>query len=501
MAAFDLQFTEHDRNLITALTTRLTGANPEGQAKLEACLVNIRRRMEVTGSQSLAQYLGIVEDSPEELAHFISAVTIHTTSWFREKPHFERLVQLASSALNDALLGKRKMPFRVLSAGCSTGEEAYSIAVTLEELRSQNPNFDYAVEGWDVDLISVNKAKQAIYSAAGVKEFNVSQKRFLRLGSGPTQGLFTFDKNVRDRCTFLRRSLLSIDSTATPEFDLIFCRNVLIYFNTDKVNQIIENLVARLKPDSHICLGHSEGIDPVRFTLSALGNATYKKVTSIAEASRRPDDAVSRRKPNIIDEGRPDLILIGASTGGTEVLVKLIQNLPQPCPPVMVVQHIALSFARSFAERLALSAGLALARPDPGTHILPNHLYMALGDYHIGVRWRGGVCMLTTSTAPAIHSVRPAVDFLFHSAAKEIGRRAKITAIVLTGMGKDGGSGLAALHNVGAVTYVQDEASSTVFGMPREAIALGAADFVGNPDFIRQRLLTSLKTKSLKSAS
>lgn len=493
----DSFFSDGDRQLIVALTNRLTGASPETQPKLESSLVNIRRRMEVTQCKSLHEYLSIVEDSAEELAHFISAVTIHTTSWFREKPHFERLLQMANAAASEFQEGKRTQPFRVLSAGCSTGEEAYSMALVLEEVRLQGRGLDYVIEGWDVDPISVSRAKQAIYNANGLKEFPASARKFLCVGTGRTQGLFTFDKSLRDRCHFFRRSLLTSEGNKSADFDVIFCRNVLIYFNLETVKEIIERLVSRLKAEGHLCLGHSESIEASRYSLTALGNATYRKVTPIVQSKEK--ESPKRAPVKTGETPRPELILIGASTGGTEVLIKLIQNLPQPCPPVMVVQHIALSFAKPFAERLAQSSGLTLARPEAGQAIVPNHLYMALGDYHIGLKYRGGVCYLTTSNNPPIHSVRPAVDFLFHSAA-EAAKRLKVSAVILTGMGKDGGTGLAALRQSGATTYVQDEASSTVFGMPKEAIALGAADYIGNPDFIRERLLTSLRVRLTKAS-
>lgn len=497
MASFDQIFTEQGRQLIMALTSRLTGASSATRPNLESCLVNIRRRMDAIGATDLATYLAVVDGSPEELAHFISAVTIHTTTWFREKPHYDRLRQLATAAAPAFAERGRRAPFRVLSAGCSTGEEAYSMALVLEDVRRQHPLFDYGIEGWDVDLISVGKASHAIYPVAGLAAIGATYHRSLLVGSGPTRNLFTFEKPIRERCTFLRRSLLNPGRAGITEFDVVFCRNVLIYFSLDKVAEIVRNLVGLLKPDGHLCLGHSESIEASSFGLSVLGNATYKK--SVAEVPAKSAGVVAPPPARTKDDPCPDLILIGASTGGTEVLARLVQDMPKPCPPVMIVQHIALSFAHAFAERLAQVSGLKLAAPIPGAQLAPGHLYMALGDYHIGMKWRAGLCFLSTSNAPPVHSVRPAVDILFHSATG-VAKSKTVCAIILTGMGKDGGSGLAALRAAGATTYVQDEASSAVFGMPREAIALGAAEFVGNPDAIKARLFASLRNKVQKTA-
>lgn len=491
-------FSEKDRELIVELAFRLTGSSQKVQPKIEACLVNIRRRMEATQAKDLSEYLTMIDASAEEFAHFISAVTIHTTSWFREMPHFERLRHIATSAAEDFQEGKRNSGLRVLSAGSSSGEEGYSMALVFHEVRERFRDFNYSIEGWDVDPVSVGKANQAIYNLANRSEIPATMHRFLLIGSGKTKGLFTLDKEMRSRCTFKRRSLLAPRQNADMPYDIIFCRNVLIYFSPESVRSIITNLVSLLAPGGHLCLGHSESIDAGSFGLTALGNTTYRKnqatiapVKGVKETKAVVETVPAKvRTPEATQQTarRPDVILIGASTGGTEVLVKLLQDMPKPCPPIMVVQHIALAFARPFAERLATSAGLALGTPMTGTVLQENHLYMAWDDYHIGVKRRGNAYFIEIGKEGTMHGVRPSVDYLFQSAAKTA-FHGSIAAVVLTGMGKDGALGLKALKDKGAMTFVQDEASSTVFGMPREAIMLGAAGFIGTPQAIREQLL------------
>lgn len=490
------EFSEKDCELIVALTRQLTGSTPVSRAKVASSLVNIKRRMLATSCEDLADYIGVVESSSEELAHFISAVTIHTTSWFRESPHFDRLQHLAAS---------RQAPLRVLSAGCSSGEEAYTMALVLEEARLRQAKFDYVIEGWDVDPVSVAKANRAIYSMTAMGEIPIQFKRHVLIGSGKTEGFFTLSKAIRDRCSFSRKSLLALEPRPAHEpelFDAIFCRNVLIYFSPDKIEAIMKNLLSCLSPGGHLCLGHSEGMSVEKFGLVPLGNTTYKKaVSAVAAPVRFPQSlkvpALSRGDdPKATDREqelkRPDIILIGASTGGTEVLVKMLSDFPKPSPPVVVIQHIALSFAQSFAERLAVASGLTLATPVAGAFLQENHLYMALGDYHLGVRRRGVTYILEIGKVPPMHGVRPSVDYLFQTLAK-CPQRGTVAAILLTGMGKDGALGLSELRQGQAMTFVQDEASSTVFGMPREAIALGAAGYIGNPAAIKQQLLLALQ--------
>ncbi len=186
---------------------------------------------------------------------------------------------------------------------------------------------------------------------------------------------------------------------------------------------------------------------------------------------------------------QPDLILIGASTGGTEILVKVLENWPIDSPPVVVVQHIAHQFATVFYERLGQASGLKTVEPKDKMVLKRSHLYMSTGDYHIGIAENDGEYILRMGTAMSYGVHRPSVDHLFKSACRVKGN---ITAALLTGMGKDGARGLSELHRRGAFTYAQDEASCVVYGMPKEAIELGAARSIGNPDFIRRGIIASL---------
>lgn len=491
------QFTDQERDIIVDLSAKLTGSNLATASKLNSCMVNILRRIEATESKSLRDYLARLEHSTEELGHFISAITIHTTSWFRESPHYEGLRRFAEAFVAKFSGHKGKATLRFLSAGCSTGEEAYTAGLVLEEVRQAHPGFDYVIEGWDIDPVSVAKANQAVFAIHSRTEIPQRWQKYLLVGTGRTTGFFTVDKEIRNRCSFRRRSLTAPKQSSDQPFDLIFCRNVLIYFSVESVNEIVKIMASLLRPEGLLCLGHSESIEAKNFSLEAQGHATYKapgnRLTELSLVSTQPLPVKTSvpipktSKSPLQIRRRPSLIVIGASTGGTEVLIKLLQNMPKPCPPIAVVQHIALAFCKPFAERLAQSAGLTLARPDHGAILLPNHLYMALDDYHIAVKERVDGYALAIVRSDLIHGVRPSVDVLFQSAAK-CRNKAPVTAILLTGMGKDGAAGLLELRSTGAMTLVQDEQSSTVFGMPREAILRGAAGFVGDPVQIRQQL-------------
>ncbi|WP_299595929.1 chemotaxis response regulator protein-glutamate methylesterase [uncultured Microbulbifer sp.] len=167
------------------------------------------------------------------------------------------------------------------------------------------------------------------------------------------------------------------------------------------------------------------------------------------------------------------LMIIGASTGGPEAIRQILEPLPANCPAILIAQHMPIGFTRSFAERLNRLCRIQVKEAEQGERILPGHAYIAPGDQHLKLARSGANYLVELDSGPAVNRHRPSVDVLFESAAEIAGRNAIGT--ILTGMGRDGAVGLLAMRQAGAATLAQDEASSLVFGMPREAIALGAA--------------------------
>jgi two-component system chemotaxis response regulator CheB len=176
------------------------------------------------------------------------------------------------------------------------------------------------------------------------------------------------------------------------------------------------------------------------------------------------------------------LIAIGSSTGGVEALQVLLGSFPEDCPPAMIVQHVDSRFAPAIARTLdaACPAHVVLAQPD--MPLQRGHVYLAPGDdRHMMVTATRNLFIRLRSGAP-VSGHRPSVDALFHSVAQNVGTDA--VGILLTGMGADGAKGLLSMARAGAHTIAQDEATCTVFGMPRVAISLGAANVVAPLDRI-----------------
>jgi two-component system chemotaxis response regulator CheB len=172
--------------------------------------------------------------------------------------------------------------------------------------------------------------------------------------------------------------------------------------------------------------------------------------------------------------GSRSLILLGASTGGTEALRQVLTRLPDGLPPIAIVQHIPALFSRAFADRLDQLCSLRVGEVKDGDLLKRGHAYIAPGNFHFLIVRQGDQYRARVIDGPAVWHQRPAVDLLFKSVA-DAGAGPHILAGVLTGMGKDGAEGLLRLRERGALTFSQDEASCVVYGMPRVAWETGAS--------------------------
>ncbi|MCB1975121.1 MAG: chemotaxis response regulator protein-glutamate methylesterase, partial [Burkholderiaceae bacterium] len=170
------------------------------------------------------------------------------------------------------------------------------------------------------------------------------------------------------------------------------------------------------------------------------------------------------------------LIFIGASTGGTEAIKEVLVHLPADMPAIVVTQHMPPGFTTSFAARLNGLCQITVKEAVHGERILPGHAYIAPGGTQFHIGRSGANYVAIVDDGPAVNRHKPSVEVLFKSAAALVGRNAY--GIMLTGMGNDGAAAMREMKDAGSYNYVQDEASCIVFGMPREAIAHGAADEV-----------------------
>ncbi len=184
------------------------------------------------------------------------------------------------------------------------------------------------------------------------------------------------------------------------------------------------------------------------------------------------------------------LIIVGASTGGTEAIRSFLEQMPSDCPGILIVQHMPEGFTRSFAQRLDSLCRITVKEADDGERVLPGHAYLAPGHSHLLLAKSGANYLCRLDQGPPVNRHRPSVDVLFGSAASYAGRNA--LGVILTGMGKDGAAGMLKMREAGATNFAQDEASCVVYGMPREAVAIGAVHDIASLAQLPGRVLGQL---------
>lgn len=224
-----------------------------------------------------------------------------------------------------------------------------------------------------------------------------------------------------------------------------------------------------------------------------------EKIRAAADVKVKP--LIKKHRPEITEDQKimnpvglqstEKIIAIGASTGGTEAIKDLLVQLPAAVPGIVMTQHMPAGFTRTYAERLNKTTRLHVVEAKGGERILPGHAFLAPGGYHLVVVRSGADYRVKLSDAEPVHRHRPAVDVMMESVAQVGGKN--VIGVLLTGMGKDGAKGMLDIRNRGGYTIAQDEASCVVYGMPKEAVAVGGVDQIVALDKMGQALLDKIK--------
>jgi len=233
----------------------------------------------------------------------------------------------------------------------------------------------------------------------------------------------------------------------------------------------------------------SSGKEIIR-TVKAAASAKIQKIPTESKRSSLTQSALSTSSLNgktivninedtdlaAIAHTTDKVIGIGSSTGGTIALEKVLTKLPRTCPGIVIVQHMPEKFTGAFAERLNSLCEIEILEASSGDRVLPGRALIAPGGKHLQVKRSGGQYITIVSAGPAVNRHCPSVDVLFKSLATNVKQNA--TGVIMTGMGSDGAQGLLAMKQSGSKTFAQNEQSCVVFGMPKEAIKLNAADHI-----------------------
>jgi two-component system, chemotaxis family, protein-glutamate methylesterase/glutaminase len=246
------------------------------------------------------------------------------------------------------------------------------------------------------------------------------------------------------------------------------------------------------KPKISIQSGMREYTELISDKIRAAAKARIKPRTLAAPAAAGALPAL--RNPLTSSE---KLIIIGASTGGTEAIREFLMQMPSDCPGILIAQHMPEGFTTSFARRLDSLCKISVREAQGEERVLPGHAYIAPGHSHLLLARSGANYVTKIEQTDPVNRHRPSVDVLFRSAALAAGKNA--VGVILTGMGKDGAAGMLQMKTAGAYNFAQDEASCVVFGMPREAIAIGAAHEVGPLSGLPGMVLNYLATQGSRA--
>jgi chemotaxis protein methyltransferase CheR len=216
----------------------------------------------------------------EERVHFIDAVTTNKTDFFREPQHFDYLLQTALPALDKQAGGLPSWRAKLWCAGCSSGEEAYTQAMTLSEYARHRHGFDFGILATDISTKVLEMAQTAIYPegrAAPVPE--ALRKLYLLRSRDSGRALVRVVPELRRKVSFFRLNFMDDDYGVRDQFEIIFFRNVMIYFDKPTQEQVIRKLCRNLKPGGYLFVGHSESLAGLRIPVSAVDTAVYRKIS------------------------------------------------------------------------------------------------------------------------------------------------------------------------------------------------------------------------------
>ena len=248
------------------------------------------------------------------------------------------------------------------------------------------------------------------------------------------------------------------------------------------------------KPKISIQSGMREYTDLIADKIRAASKARVRART-LPQAGAPGQAALPQLRNPLMSSEK--LIIIGASTGGTEAIREFLMQMPSDCPGILITQHMPEGFTRSFAKRLDSLCKISVVEAAGNERVLPGHAYIAPGHSHLTLARSGANYMTKIDQGEPVNRHRPSVDVLFRSAAQYAGKNA--VGVILTGMGKDGAAGMLEMKNAGAYNFAQDEASCVVFGMPREAIAVGGTHEVGPLQALPGMVLGYLATHGMRA--
>jgi two-component system chemotaxis response regulator CheB len=275
-------------------------------------------------------------------------------------------------------------------------------------------------------------------------------------------------------------ALGAVDFIAKPRVDVV---NTLNEYAEEIISKVIGAAQAKV---GNICNRSVKSKSPVA-TVSDVSEKHSVDVIVKAAAIKTPISPTNK------------IIVLGASTGGTEAIKAVVKGFPADTPPILITQHLPAAFSASFVRHVDLATEMSACIPKHGQTVEPGNIYLSPGDRHMLVIREGSKYIIQLSDGLPVNRDKPAVDVLFRSVAQCAG--ANTIAVLLTGMGADGAMGMKEMHDAGAKTVIQDEQTSVVWGMPGAAFKLGCTDYVVSLEEVSSKVLSLVKPGSVSKVN
>ena len=273
----EFEFTQRDFDFLRKISNERTGIVVSDD-KFDMFYSRLSRRVRVLGLSRFSEYCDYLKRDAEgeETLELVNAITTNLTAFFRENHHFEYLKDTVIPELIGKNAAERKI--RIWSSGCSTGEEPYSLAMTLHDAMSTVGGWDYRITATDIDSNVLSTAAKGVYQMERVEGIaKPVLKRWFQRGKGAQAERVRTKQALRDIIRFRQLNLIS-DWTMREPRDVIFCRNVIIYFDKETKTRLVERYAESLKEGGYLFIGHSESLYNITDRFELIGNTIYRKV-------------------------------------------------------------------------------------------------------------------------------------------------------------------------------------------------------------------------------
>lgn len=274
---FNARMTDEDFDKLSKFVYQQSGIKmpPIKRIMLQSRLQKRLRELKIESFKEYADFVFSPEGQKNEIIHMLDVVSTNKTDFFREPVHFDFMNE---TVLPEFIASSNKL-FKIWSAGCSSGEEPYTIAITLNEFKRNHPKFSYSILGTDISTQILQQAAMAIYKEERIVNIPLEiKKRYFLRSKDRENKTVRVVKELRNTVRYQRLNFMDESYTIPDVFDVVFCRNVLIYFNRDTQAEVIMKLCQKIKSGGYLIIGHSESIIGLDLPLKQIKPTIYKRL-------------------------------------------------------------------------------------------------------------------------------------------------------------------------------------------------------------------------------